>query len=179
MTMRNHLTLGLVCGLFACAAFAAEDVSTAVVATVKTVDKGAKTVVVRTADGTEQTFHFLGRTIAHGAQATAHGSKDAFEGMKEGDDVIVHYTVKGAEKTAEEVDHVGKDGLKASVVTIKSVDHAAKTVTVKTAEGGEETYHLTVRAGKEAGKGLDKAGKVTVYYTEDAGKKVAHYFKQG
>ena len=47
----------------------------------------------------------------------------------------------------------------------------------KTAEGGEETYHLTVRASKETGKGLDKAGKVTVYYTEDAGKKVAHFFK--
>jgi len=181
--MRTRLTLGLVCGLFACAAFAAEDVSSAVVATVKTVDKGAKTVVVKTADGTEHTFHFLGRTIAHGAEitakGTAHGTKDAFEGMKEGDDVVVHYTVKGTEKTAEEVDHVGKDGLKASVVVVKSVDRAAKTVTVKTAEGGEETYHLTVRAGKETGKGLDKAGKVTVYYTEDAGKKVAHYFKQG
>jgi uncharacterized protein with beta-barrel porin domain len=177
--MRNYLVLGLVCGLFGGAAFAAEDVSSAVVATVKTVDKGTKTVVVKTADGTEHTFHFLGRTIAHGAEATAHGSKDAFEGMKEGDDVIVHYTVKGAEKTADEVDHVGKDGMKASVVAVKSVDHAAKTVTVKTAEGGEETYHLTERAVKETGKGLDKAGKVTVYYTEDAGKKVAHYFKQG
>jgi len=177
--MRNCLALGFVCGLFACAAFAVDDVASAVVATVKTVDKGTKTVVVKTADGTEHTFHFLGRTIAHGAKATAHGSKDAFEGMKEGDDVIVHYTVKGTEKTAEEVDHVGKDGLKASVVVVKSVDRAAKTVTVKTAEGGEETYHLTVRASKETGKGLDKAGKVTVYYTEDAGKKIAHYFKEG
>ena len=76
------------------------------------------------------------------------------------------------------MDHVGKDGLKASEVVVKSVDHAAKTVTVKTAEGGEETYHLTAQAAKETGKGLDKAGKMTVYYTEDAGKKVAHYFKQ-
>jgi hypothetical protein len=177
--MRYCLAVGLVCGLFACAAFAVDDVSSAVVATVKTVDKGTKTVVVKTADGTEHTFHFLGRTIAHGAEATAHGTKDAFEGIKEGDDVVVHYTVKGAEKTAEEVDHVGKDGLKASVVVVKSVDRGAKTVTVKTAEGGEETYHLTVRAAKETGKGLDKAGKVTVYYTEDAGKKVAHYFKEG
>jgi hypothetical protein len=176
--MRNYLAVGFVCGLFACTAFAADDVASAVVATVKTVDKGTKTVVVKTADGTEHTFHFLGRTIAHGAKATAHGSKDAFEGMKEGDDVIVHYTVKGTEKTAEEVDHVGKDGMKASVVAVKSVDRAAKTVTVKTAEGAEETYHLTVRASKETGKGFDKAGKVTVYYTEDAGKKVAHYFKQ-
>ncbi len=41
--------------------------------------------------------------------------------MKEGDEVVVHYTVKGTEKTAQEVDHVGKDGMKATVVAVKSV----------------------------------------------------------
>jgi hypothetical protein len=74
------------------------------------------------------------------------------------------------------VDHIGKDGLKASEVTVKSVDHGAKVVTVKTAEGGEETYHLTGNAVRETGKGLDKAGKVTIYYTEEGGKKIAHFF---
>jgi len=176
--MLRYFGPGMVLALFACCAFAADDVASAVVATVKTVDKGTKTVVVKTGEGTEHTFRFIGRTVAHGAEATARGSKDAFEGMKEGDEVVVHYTVKGAEKTAEEVDHVGKDGVKAGEVTVKSVDHAAKTVTVKTAAGAEETYHLTGRAVKETGKGLDKGGKVTVYYTEDAGKKVAHFFKQ-
>src|SRR5271170_6032682 len=133
--MRINFALGLVCGLVACTVFAADDVSSAVVATVKTVDKGTKTVVVKTADGTEHTFHFVGKTVAHGAEATAKGSKDAFEGMKEGDEVVVHYTVKGTVKTAKEVDHLGKDGLKMSEVTVKSVDHAGKVVTVKTAEG--------------------------------------------
>jgi len=173
----RYLKLGLLCGLAACAAFAADDVVSGVHATVKAVDKGTKTVVVKTADGTEETFHFVGKTVAHGAEDTAKGSKDAFEGMKEGDEVIVHYTVKGTEKTALEVDHVGKDGLKAGEVVVKSVDRGAKTVTVKTAEGGEETLRLTDRAAKESGKGLEKAGKVTVYYTEDAGKKVVHFFK--
>jgi hypothetical protein len=80
-------------------------------------------------------------------------------------------------KTAEEVDHVGKEGMKATVVTVKSVDRGAKTVAVDTGKGAEETYHLTDRAVVETGKGLEKGGKVTVYYTVDAGKKVAHYFK--
>jgi len=168
-----------VLALFACCAFAADDVASAVVGSVKAVDKGTKTVVVKTADGTEHTFHFVGRTVAHGAEATAKGSKDAFEGMKEGDEVVVHYTVKGTEKTADEVDHLGKDGLKVSEVAVKSVDHAAKTVTVKTAEGGEEVYHLTDKAVHETGKGLKTGGKVTIYYTEAAGKKIAHYFKEG
>jgi hypothetical protein len=157
-------------------AFAADDVVSAVSGTVKAVDKGTKTVVVKTADGTEHTFHFVGRTVAHGGEAAAHGSKDAFLGMKEGDEVVVHYSEKGAVKTAHEVDHIGKDGLKMSEATVKSVDHGAKVVTVKTAEGGEETYHLTGNAVRETGKGLDKAGKVTIYYSEKGGKKIAHFF---
>jgi hypothetical protein len=175
--MVRFLRAGLVLALFSCGAFAADDVVSGVAATVKTVDKATKTVVVKTADGTEHTFHFVGKTVAHGAKATAEGSKDAFEGMKEGDEVVVHYTEKGAVKTAQEVDHVGKGGLKVSEVAVKSVDHAAKTVTVKTAEGAEETYHLTGNAVRETGKGLDKTGKVTIYYTEEGGKKIAHFFK--
>jgi hypothetical protein len=177
--MRRYLGSSMVLALLACSTLAAQDVATAVVGTVKVVDKGAKTVVVKTGEGTEHTFHFIGKTIAHGAEATAKGSKDAFEGVKEGDEVVVHYTVKGVDKTAMEVDHLGKDGLKASVVAVKSVDRAAKTVTVKTAEGGEEVYHLTDQAVHETGKGLKTGGKVTIYYTEDGGKKVAHYFKEG
>jgi hypothetical protein len=171
--------MGVVSGLLACGAFAADDVASAVAGSVKAVDKAGKTAVVKTADGTEHTFHFIGRTVSHGAQATAGGAKDAFGSMKEGDEVVVHYTERGAVKTAEEVDHVGKGGLKASVVAVKSIDHAGKTVTVKTAEGTEETWRMTETAGRETGKGLEKGGKATVYYTEEGGKKVAHYFKEG
>jgi hypothetical protein len=175
--MRQYLAPVLVSALFAFTALAADDVASAVVGTVKTVDKGTKVVVVKVADGTEHTFHFIGHTVAHGAEATAHGSKDAFLTMKEGDEVVVHYTVKGAEKTAHEVDHVGKDGLKVGEVTVKGVDRGAKTVAVKTAEGADETYRLTADAAKETGKGAAKAGKATVYYTEEGGKKVVHFFK--
>ncbi len=175
--MRRYLRSSMVLALFACGALAAQDVASAVVGTVKAVDKGTKTVVVKTAEGTEHTFHFVGRTVEHGVEATAKRSKGAFQGMKEGDEVIVHYTVKGTEKTAKEVDHLGKDGLKMSLVAVKSVDRGAKKVTVEMAEGGEETYHLTNQAVHETGKGLKTGVKVTVYYTEEAGKKIAHYFK--
>ncbi len=176
--MGTLLRSGVVLALFACGAFAAEDLVSAVSGTVKTVDKATKTVVVKVGDGTEHTFHFVKRTVGHGAEATAAGSKDVFLSMKEGDEVVVHYTEKGAVKTAQEIDHVGQGGLKMTEVAVKSVDHAAKTVTVKTAEGAEETYHLTGNAVRETGKGLDKAGKVTIYYTEEGGKKIAHFFKE-
>ena len=54
----------------------------------------------------------------------------------------------------------------------------AKTVAVKTANGTEETFRLAGRAGKDIGEGAEKSGKVTVYYTEEAGHKVAHFFKK-
>src|SRR5262249_8312219 len=148
-------------------ALAADDVASAVAGTVKTVDKATKTAVVRTAEGTEHTFHFVGHTVAHGAEATAHGTKDAFLTMKEGDEVVVHYTVKGTEKIAQEIAHVGKDGLKVGEVTVKDIDRGAKTIAVKTADGADETYHLAGNAAKETGKGAAKAGKATVYYTEE------------
>jgi len=176
MTERVYGGIGYL--LFGLIALAAQDVVSAVDGTVKKIDSGAKTVVVKTADGTEHTFHFLGRTVVHGAEATAKGSKEAFHGLKEGTEVAVHYTAKGGEETAEEVDHIGKDGLKVTEGTISHIDRGAKTVAIKTADGAETTYRLADHAAKDTGKGVEKSGKVTVYYTEEGGHKVAHFVKQ-
>jgi len=145
-------------------------------------DDAAKTVVVKLADGTEHTFHFVKATTVHGAQETAAGAKDAFHVLKEGSEVAVHYTAKGSVETAEEVDHIGKDGLKVTEATVTHVDRGAKTIAVKTADGTEEVYRMTDSAARDAGKGIgtgaEKSAKVTVYYTEEAGHKVAHFFKK-
>jgi hypothetical protein len=171
------LRFALTAAICAAPLLAADDVSSAVVGSVKKVDSGTKTVVVKATDGTEHTFHFVGRTSVQGGDAVAKGSKDAFKGLKEGDDVAVHYSVKGADKTAEEVDRIGKDGMKASEGAVTKVDHGAKTITMKTADGTEQTYHLADHAAHETASGAEKAGKVTVYYTEDAGKKIVHFLK--
>jgi len=176
--MTRRVYGGIAYLLFGLVALAAQDVVSAVDGTVKKVDSGAKTVVVKTADGAEHTFHFLGRTVVHGAEATAKGSKEAFHGLKEGTEVAVHYTAKGGEETAEEVDHIGKDGMKVTEGTISHIDRGAKTVAIKTADGAETTYRLADHAAKDTGKGAEKAGKVTVYYTEEGGHKVAHSVKQ-
>jgi hypothetical protein len=164
------------------AAFAAEDVVTAVEGTVSKVDEASKTVVVKTADGTEHTLHFVKRTSVQGGKETAAGAKDAFHGLKEGSTVVAHYTAKGSEKTAVEIDDVGKEGLKATEGTVSHIDRGAKTIAVKTADGAEETFRLSDRAAKDAGKdiatGAEKTAKVTVYYTGEAGHKVAHFFKK-
>ena len=159
-----------------------EDAITAVHGVIIKTDAATKTVVVKTKDGTEHTVHFVDKTAVHGADDTATGAKDAFHGLKEGSEVVAHYTVKGTEKTAVEVDNVGKDGIKSADGVVTKVGSGGKTVVVKSADGTEETFEVagrdTVVAAKEIGKGADKTGKVTVYYTEAGGKKVVHFFQK-
>jgi hypothetical protein len=69
---------------------------------VKHVDHDAKTMVVKTADGTEHTVKWTGDTAWE-------GNKDSGKGLKEGSKVSVKYTEKAGEKTAVGVKDVGKD----------------------------------------------------------------------
>jgi hypothetical protein len=151
---------------------------TAVHGTVSKIDSGTKTIVVKTKDGTEHTMHFVGKTAVHGTEA---GAKDTFKGVKEGSEVVAHYTTRGTEKTAVEVDRVGKDGLKETEGAVSEINRGTKTIAVKTADGSLQTFkmadHATEDAGKSAGAATEKSAKVTVYYTEKAGKKIAHFFE--
>ena len=164
------------------AAYAAEDVVTAVHGIIKKIDSVTKTVVIKTADGSEHSLHFLDKTAVHGVDASAEAAKDSWHGVKEGTEVVAHYTTKGTEDTAWEIDKVGKDGLKTTDGTIKDIDRDGKKLILKSGNGVESTFRLTDHAAKDGGKdiakGMEKGIKVTVYYTEDAGKKIAHFFEK-
>ena len=176
------LRLLILASLLVMSVRAAEDVVTAVHGTVTKLDSGAKTMVVKTKDGTEHTIHFVDKTTVHGAEATAGGAKDTFHGITEGSEVVAHYTEKGAEKTGVEVDKVAKEGVKTIDGTVSHVGEGGKVVVVKAADGTEHTFqvvgHDTVASAEEIGKGADKSAKFTVYYTEKGGKKVAHFFEK-
>jgi len=60
---------------------------------VKSVDKDSKTMVVKTADGTEHTIKWTGNT-------TVAGGKDVGDAVAVGSKVSVKYTEKAGEKTA-------------------------------------------------------------------------------
>lgn len=179
--MRSSLCLVMAFLLPGLVCFAVEDVVSAVHGTVQKTDNVAKTVVVKTVDGSEHTFHFVGHTAVHGSEKAAAGAKDVFHGLKEGSEVVVHYTAKGGKETAEEVDRIGEGGLQVTEGTVTHVDRGAKTLAIKTADGAGETYHLADHAAKDAGKdiaaGAEKSARVTIYYTQEAGRKVAHFFK--
>jgi hypothetical protein len=180
--MKKTLALASTFTLFTSLSLAAQDVVHAVDGTVKKVDAGTKTLVVDTKDGAEHTFHYTADVTVDGAKGTEKGAVDAAHGIGEGSTVAVHYTVVGGKETVHEIDRIGDDGLKATEGTVSHIDRGAKTVAVKTADGSEETFHLTDRAAKDTGKGIaegaDKSAKVTVYYTEKAGVKTAHFIKE-
>lgn len=179
---KSAFRLLVLASLLVLSARAADDVVSAVHGTVTKLDSGAKTMVVKTKDGTEHTIHFVDKTTVHGAAATAGGAKDVFHGVTEGSEVVVHYTEKGAEKTGVEVDRVAKDGVKTVDGTVTHVGKDGKIVVVKAADGTEHTFevvgHDTAVSAEDIGKGADKSAKYTVYYSEKGGKKVAHFFEK-
>jgi hypothetical protein len=163
-------------------AFAAEDVVTAVHGVIDKLDASTKTVVVKTGDGTLHSIHFADKTAVHGMHMGAEGAKESFHGLKEGTEVVAHYTGKEGDATAVEIDRVGKDGLKATEGTISKLDREGKTIAVKTADGTEHTFELSGHAagdaGKDIGEGTEKGTKVVIYSSERAGKEVAHFFEK-
>src|SRR5258708_39556315 len=58
---------------------------------------------------------------------------------KVGTEIAVHYTTKGTVDTAEEVDRIGKDGMRLTEGTLKQIERVAKTVPVTPAHDAAET----------------------------------------
>jgi Cu/Ag efflux protein CusF len=158
----------------------------AVTGELKKFDAATKTAVVKLADGTEEVFKLTEKTTVHGVKS---GAKMAALAGKEGGQFIVHYTVVGAEKTADSFKYVGDEAPRVVKGTVAGVDKAGHTIAVKTADGAVDTYHLSEKCVLDTGKGVaegsDAVGKtvkdgadVTVHYTTEGGKKVAHLVKQ-
>jgi hypothetical protein len=82
--MRRNKVIRLVLALSIASALYAADVVSAVHGTVEKVDSATRTIVVKTADGTEHTFHYVGRTVVHGADISADAAKDSWHGVTKG-----------------------------------------------------------------------------------------------
>ncbi len=187
ITMSRKLVfIGLFAILCASSGLAAPKVKHAIVGSIETVDKIAKTVAIKTADGTVEVFKWTGKTTVRGLKA---GAKAVDFAGHEGSHVVVHYSVKGAEKTAHAFEHLGRETPKVMEGTIKIVGNGTRTVVVKTGDGVEETLELSEHAVVDSEKGIvnaskfttketEKGSKATVHYTEEGGRKVAHFIKQ-
>lgn len=178
--MKTIIKVVLVLSLIS-AAYGVEDVVSAVHGTLTKISSAGKVVVVKASDGTEYSMHLVKTTAVHGADATAAVAKDSWHGLTEGTEVVAHYTKRGAEITAVEIDRIGKGGLEVTKGTITSISRSGKTLAVKTSDGTVKTFQLTGRAAKYAGssitKGAEKGTNVVVYSSEVTGKKIAHFFE--
>jgi hypothetical protein len=171
----------LVLGCLAAVSQGAQGSTFVVSGTIDKVDSGAKTIAVKTADGTVETVKFTDSTAVHGLKDAGKGADLA---GKEGGHVIVHTVGEGTEKTAHSVEWIGDKTVHTTEGTVEDVGKGSKTVVVKTADGTKETFevadHAVVDSGKDVGRysarGAKKGEHVTVYYTEEVGKKIAHVF---
>ncbi len=98
-------------GMVAVAAFAlllvfpnrgvvAQDLAHVITGVVKHVDHAGKTVVVKTADGTEHTIKYGEHTAVKAGKGTKKVGADIWLGSKEGATVTVHYTGEAGKETA-------------------------------------------------------------------------------
>ena len=131
--------------------------------------------IIKTAEGVHHLVHLNGHTVVHGAGSAA---EDTFGGLEEGSRVVVHYVVDGEKKTALEIDRVGDGGLSLVDGTLLRVDRAAKTLTIQLADDSTVTLRLTDRAAKDVGKDIASTDRVVVYYADESGERVAHFFKR-
>jgi hypothetical protein len=140
---------------------------------------GASAVVVKTTDGVKHVFQLTKGLLVHGAKGAG---ADALRGLREGSTVVVHYTVAGGTESAQEIDRIGDQGLKVTEGVVTRVDHKRKQIAVRFDNGKSETFRLTERAAVDAGRDVDDAAagttRVVVYYSDEAGRKVAHFFRK-
>jgi hypothetical protein len=130
---------------------------------------GVNTLVVSTTGGTKHVMKVTKDT-------KVHGGSEALESLQHGTPVVVHYTAKDGQETIDEIDELGSGGLKNNDATVTAVDRIHRTITVRYAGGQSERLRLTRHAVAE-GVPL-KGNRVVVYYQNEAGENVAHYFKK-
>jgi Cu/Ag efflux protein CusF len=161
-----------VCAMLTMCICVAQDLVNIILGTIKKVDSNTKKIVVETADGTEHTIKVTDT-------ATVKGTKDGFNGLREGTLIVARTTGKGTDETAMEVGKISEDGFKATDGTVKKFDKDTKRIVVNDVHGAKKTFGLGGKAledaGKAAGAGIAKGTIVTVYHTEEGRENVAYY----
>ncbi len=181
----KRIGMGVACALAVVTAAAAASVGHAVVGSIEKIDDAAKTIAVRTVDGTTEVFRFTESTTVTGATTATHVADLAGKGSYH---FVVHYTGTGQRKTASSLEFVGDGPWKVAKGAVVRVDGAGRTVVMKTADGAEQTFHAGEHAavqtsggvakfGIDAGQSVAEGAELTAHYTEEGGKKVAHFFQ--
>jgi hypothetical protein len=141
--------------------------------TTKQFYRGLNLVVVKTKEGGEYVYNL----IVHGGKKPG---VDALEGLREGTTVAIHYSTTGGTASAREIDVGGDQVLRITEGAVTDIDRGKKQITIRFTNGQTETLEMTTRdAESEAINDARKpSGRIVVYYADEEGRKVAHYFKR-
>jgi hypothetical protein len=147
--------------------------------TIQETSEAGRTIFGKAADGVARLFHLNRRSTAHSDDAAGD---EALRALKKGTPVFVHYTREGENLTAEEIDRLGDGGLQQLEGVITAVNRADRMISIRLADGTRQTLRLSDRAAADVGKDIDHAddstARVIVYFKDEAGQRVAHYFKR-
>jgi hypothetical protein len=147
--------------------------------TIKQFYKAANVIIVTTMDGVEHVYHFTKDLIVHGGKKPG---VDALEGLREGTMIVVHRHVSGPEAPLAEIDLVGDEGLKITEGVVVDINRRKQEIKIKYADGTIETLKMTARAAAEGDPRLGGSegtfARIVVYYSDEAGHKVAHYVRK-
>ena len=143
--------------------------------TIDTFDAVSHRAFITTADGVRHLLHMTRRTSVHGVE---HPVDDPLAGLEDGTHVAVHYVETDGQKEAIEIDRIGDDGLSVVDGTVIDMDRGAKKLTLQLADGRRVTLRLTERAARDVGKDVRAQARVIVFYANEDGDLVAHYFKK-
>ena len=150
----------------------------AVAGEVRKVDHAAKTVVLHTADGGDETVGLSEHTVVHGV-TSADSAVDAYaKDVLEGAWAIVHYTGNGTHKTAVAIDALGGRRVKVAHGSVVRVDEAAESIVIRTRAGAEDTFELAGHVVVDADRGVERGATPTCRAIEKGAEVAISYFKQ-
>ncbi len=135
--------------------------------TIKEEHKAANKIVVATEDGVEHVYDAV-------TGLKVHGGNDALADLKPGTTVVIHYS---PDNTVQEIDRVGDSGLQTTEGMATKIDRSKKEITIRYDNGKVEKLRLTDRAAASVGQNIPADTRIVVYFSQDAGQKVTHYFK--
>jgi len=104
---------------------------------------------------------------------------DAFDGLKEGSIVVVHYPPDSAGQSAGKVDPTASAGGQSVEGTVRDIDNRHKAITVRFDSRTTETFELTERAATVGEIQAPAApDDVVIEFSNAAGQRVSHPFRK-
>jgi hypothetical protein len=144
--------------------------------TMKTFYKGLNRLIVVTIDGVEHAFRFTKELVVPGQRGP-----DPFAGLREGTSVAIYYQLENGAPVALEVDRLDDQGFESTEGMVQKIDRGRRRLTIRFDNGRVEQLDLTERAvdalAEDALESMTDT-RIRVFYTDESGRRVVHYFKR-